>query len=68
MNDYDTIRIFIKKKCKDTGTKQKYWAKKCGYNEQTFSYILNGKKKIFYSDIVNLCRGLNCQPNDLIKI
>lgn len=68
MLDYEIIKVFVKKKCENTGTKQKHWAAKCGYNEQTFSYILNGRKKIFYSDIVKLCKGLECQPNDLIKL
>ena len=68
MKEYEIIKFFVKEKCRNTGTKQKYWAAKCGYNEQTFSYILNGNKKIYYSDIVELCKGLECQPNDLIKI
>lgn len=58
----------IKRILNETGTKHKKAAELCGYNSQTFSAMLNGRKTIKTEDVVALCRGLNVEPNDLYRV
>lgn len=58
----------IKRILEETGTKHKKAAELCGYNAQTFSAMLNGRKTIKTEDIIALCRGLNVEPNDLYRV
>lgn len=58
-----TVKFLIGK----SGYKQKAIAEKAGYDEQTFSAMLNGRKVIRDIDIGPIANALGVTPNDLFK-
>lgn len=66
MNVRENMHCIVKKRCEESGTKQKYWAEKCRFTEVEFSQLLNGHKRIITDvDIEKFCIGLGVSPNDL---
>ena len=65
MKVHEVMRRIVKEICTETGTKQKYWAEKCGYNDKQFSVLINGYKKVEEEDIVKFCAGFDKRPDDL---
>ena len=66
MNTSEKMKSIVQNEMKRKGIKQKYIASICGYNEKTFSALLNGHKTITDEDIVKFCDGLGVTPNDVI--
>lgn len=64
MKTYQHIRKCIE----DRGLRFGYVAKAAGYSKQTFSAMMNGKRKIYIDDVIKLCKVLGAQPNDLIVL
>lgn len=64
MKPYQHIRKYIE----DRGLKFGHVAKEAGYCKQTFSAMLNGKRKIYIDDVIKLCKVLGAQPNDLVVL
>lgn len=58
----------VKRILEETGTKHKKAAELCGYSQQRFSAMLNGRRVIKTEDVIALCRGLNVEPNELYRI
>ena len=50
------------------GLKQKHVAYLCGYTENQFSNMLNGRKKIDTVDLYKISIGLKTTPNELMGI
>ena len=61
------VALNVKRIIKERGYKQGAIAKKAGYNEKTFSNMLNGRKIISEQDIVQLVTVLEVTPNDLLN-
>lgn len=59
----DNILSIINQK----GIKQKYVSQLMNCNEADFSNMLNGRKVIRATDIVNICKALDVTPNDLFS-
>ncbi|MBR3740226.1 MAG: helix-turn-helix transcriptional regulator [Clostridia bacterium] len=51
----------------ESGMKQKAIAKKCGFSEQEFSNMLNGRKVIMGEHIPAIARALGVTPNDIFN-
>lgn len=52
----------------DLDLKQRAVAKKAGFEPQTFSDMLNGRKLIKLCDVVNIAEALGVSPNELFGI
>lgn len=57
------VKSIIEKKC----LKQNAIAKKAGYSEQQFSAMLNGRKVIRDTDVLNIALALDVDANALFK-
>lgn len=55
-------RIIISK-----GLKQNAVATKAGYNEKTFSNMMNSRKIITDVDVIKIANALDVTPNELFK-
>ena len=55
----------VKRILQEKGIKQKHVGEKAGYNEKTFSAMLNGRKIITDVDVLAIATVLNVTPNDL---
>lgn len=55
----------VKRIISERGYKQKYIAQIAGYDEASFSNLLNGRKIMTDVDIAAICNALNVEPNDL---
>ena len=51
----------------DKGLRQRFVANKAGYNEKTFSNMLNDRKIIADYDIVKIATALEVEANELFK-
>lgn len=60
----DNVRIIIREKC----LKQGAVAQKAGYNYQTFSNMLNGRKIVTDEDVMKISNALSVSPNELFGI
>ena len=58
----------VKNIIKKQGYLQKSIAKRAGYNEKTFSNMLNGRKIITDYDVKNIAIALGVEPNDLFGL
>ena len=56
-----SIRTLIQK----SGMKQKAIAQKCGFSEQEFSNMLNGRKVIMGEHIPAIAKALGVTPNEI---
>gem|GEM_PF-1181605 len=65
MQPHELFKSIVEQSCKATGTKKKYWAERCGFNETQFSLLINGRKTITYTDIEKFCIGMNILPNEV---
>lgn len=61
----DLVIQNIKRIMEEKGLKQKFVAEKGHFNEQEFSNMMNGRKRIDVSYIPRICYALDIQPNDL---
>ncbi len=61
------VTMNIRKIIQCKGIKQYAVAKKAGYDEKTFSAMLNGRKLIKACDVPNIANALEVTPNDLFK-
>lgn len=61
------VALNTKKIIRDKGIKQYVIAKKAGYNEKTFSAMLNGRKLIKACDIPPIANALEVTPNELFR-
>lgn len=61
-----TVALNVKRIINERGYKKGAIAKMAGYNEKTFSNMLNGRKLISEQDIVKLTIVLDVTPNDLL--
>ncbi|WP_281550199.1 helix-turn-helix domain-containing protein [Murimonas intestini] len=58
----------IKKIIRNSKYKQSAIADLAGYNYRTFSNMLNGRKVITDTDVMNIANALEVEPNDLYGI
>jgi len=61
------MNTIVKDRKKNRGQLQKFLAEKCGYDEKTFSMLINGRKLVTDVDIDKFCRGMEVSPNDLFQ-
>jgi transcriptional regulator with XRE-family HTH domain len=50
----------------ERGIKQRVIAKKCGYTDQMFSDLLNGRKRLTLEGMVAICAALETSPDELL--
>ena len=62
------VAVNAKRIITELGYKQKTIAQKAGYNEKTFSNLLNGRKIMTDCDIVAISEALGITPNDLFAV
>ena len=67
MTVQEKMNFIVKQRMVTTGVKQKFLAKECGYDEKTFSLLINGYKSIKDKDVINFCRGMNVDPNEVFS-
>ncbi len=61
----DLVTKNVKQIISEKGLLQKRVAQKAGIEEKAFSNMLNGRKKICDTDVLNIAFALNVTPNDL---
>lgn len=52
----------------ENGLKQGAVAKRAGYDPKAFSNMLNGRKLVTDTDVINIAKALNASPNELFGI
>ena len=62
------IALNVKRIIRQKGYKQGAIAERAGFNEKTFSNMLNGRKIIADYDIPKIMAGLNVTPNEIFGI
>lgn len=65
MKKLDLVTKNVKQIISEKGLLQKRVAQKAGIEEKAFSNMLNGRKKICDTDVLNIASALNVTPNDL---
>ena len=65
MESWEYMNRIVKKCRNENGQMQKFLADKCGYDEKTFSLLINGRKPILDVDIKKFFHGMGVTPNDL---
>jgi plasmid maintenance system antidote protein VapI len=51
---------------KETGIKQGFLARKCGYDQKQFSSLINGHKTVTDNDILKFCKGFGVTPDSIL--
>ncbi|MDE7281509.1 MAG: helix-turn-helix transcriptional regulator [Ruminiclostridium sp.] len=64
----DLVTKNVKQIINEKGLIQKRVAQRAGIEEKTFSNMLNGRKKICDTDVLNIAYALNVTPNDLFGL
>lgn len=64
----DKAVVAIKSIIENRGLKQKVIAEKCGYTEQAFSALMNGRKRLSLDDAVIISSALGVTLDDIIVI
>lgn len=62
------IALNVKRIIRQKGYKQGAIAERAGFNEKTFSNMLNGRKIIADYDIPKIMAALNVTPNEIFGI
>ena len=61
------IAANVKRIIMNKGLKQNAVATKAGYNEKTFSNMMNSRKIITDVDVIKIANALDVTPNELFK-
>lgn len=57
----------LKKYLEEHGIKQKFVAEKAGIQENVFSMMLNGQRKMYVEDFYSVVKALNLDVNEFFK-
>lgn len=61
----EVIVYNIRRILEEKGIKQKKLAQKANITENTLSAMLNGRRTIHHSELINICLALDVTPNDI---
>ena len=64
---WERMRKIVQDRKRQNGQTQKFIAQKCGFDEKTFSQLINGHKTVTDTDIDKFCTGMLIVPNDIFS-